>query len=63
MRNSVRLQMIAVLAIGGLLGYAAASAKLDVFSAGNAAPPATPVADKAAELYVSFRRIDQQVSS
>ncbi len=49
MRNSARLQMIAVLAISGILGYAAASAKLDMFSTGNAAPPTTPVADKAAE--------------
>jgi len=37
--------MIVVLAIGCLLGYTAASGKLAVFGTGNAAPPATPVAD------------------
>ena len=45
MLRSNKVQMIAVLAIGCLLGYTAASGKLDVFGTGNAAPPSTPVAD------------------
>jgi hypothetical protein len=39
MLRSTKVQMIAVLAIGALFGYAAASAKLDVFRTGIAASP------------------------
>src|SRR5882672_11108899 len=39
MFKNTRLQMMAVLAIGGLLGYVAASGKLDVFRAANAEQP------------------------
>jgi arylsulfatase len=38
MLKNTRLQMIAVLAIGGLLGYVAASGKLNPFSRADAAP-------------------------
>ena len=38
MLKNTRVQMIAVLAIGGLLGYVAASGKLAVFRAANAEP-------------------------
>jgi arylsulfatase A-like enzyme len=46
MLKNTRLQMIAMLAIGGLFGYAAASGKLDVFRKANAGPPQPSVADK-----------------
>jgi arylsulfatase A-like enzyme len=39
MLKNTRLQMIATLAIGGLLGYAAASGKLDLFRTANAQAP------------------------
>jgi arylsulfatase len=48
MIKSIRAQMIAVLAIGGLLGYVAASSRLDVFGNANAAPSQQRAADKAA---------------
>src|SRR5713101_5614550 len=38
MLKNTRLQMIAVLAVGALLGYVAASGKLAVFRAANAEP-------------------------
>jgi arylsulfatase A-like enzyme len=38
MIKNARVQMIAVLAIGGLLGYAAASSRLDVFKSADASP-------------------------
>src|SRR5437899_8419818 len=46
MLKNTRLQMIAMLAIGGLFGYAAASGKFDVFRKANAGPPQPSVADK-----------------
>ncbi len=46
--KNVRAQMIAVLAIGGLLGYVAASTRLDVFRNANAGTSPQRVADKAA---------------
>jgi arylsulfatase A-like enzyme len=46
MLKNTRLQMIAMLAVGGLLGYAAASGKLDVFRKANAEPPKQSLADK-----------------
>ena len=45
MLKNTRLQMIAMLAVGGLLGYAAASGKLDLFKA-NAGRPEQLPADK-----------------
>src|SRR5262245_22339058 len=39
MLKSTRMQMIAMLAVGGLLGYAVASGKLDVFRQAHAGPP------------------------
>jgi arylsulfatase len=47
MLKNTRAQMIAVLAIGGLLGYVAASAKLDGFRKVNAEPSQQLLADKA----------------
>src|SRR5262249_2134103 len=41
MLKNTRVQMIAVLAIGGLLGYAAASGRFDAFRKANAEPPPT----------------------
>ena len=38
MLKNTRLQMIAMLAVGGLLGYAAASGRLDVFRRASAEP-------------------------
>src|SRR6266852_6242399 len=46
MLMNTRLQMIVVLAIGGLFGYAAASGKLEVFRKANAEPPQLPLANK-----------------
>src|SRR5260370_28957922 len=46
MLKNTRVQMIAMLAVGGLLGFAAASGKLDVFRKASAGPPSQPVADK-----------------
>src|SRR5438132_1011406 len=46
MLKNTRLQMIAMLVIGGLFGYAVASGKLDVFRKANAGPPQPSVADK-----------------
>jgi arylsulfatase len=40
------VQTIAMLAVGGLLGYAAASGKLDVFHQTHAKPPEQPLAEK-----------------
>ena len=45
LKNS-RAQMIAMLAVGGLLGYVAASGKLDVFHSAKAEPPQQSLADK-----------------
>jgi arylsulfatase len=45
LKNS-RVQLIAMLAIGGLLGFAAASGKLDVFRKVSAEPPQPIVTDK-----------------
>ncbi len=45
LKNS-RAQMIAVLAIGGLLGYAAASSRLDPFRTADASPSQQRVTDK-----------------
>src|SRR5262249_33234809 len=47
MLKNTRLQTIAMLAVGGLLGYAAASWKLDVFRNANAEPTRQPVVEKA----------------
>jgi len=41
MIKNTRLQMIAMLAVGGLLGYAVASGNLDVFRKASAEPPNT----------------------
>jgi arylsulfatase A-like enzyme len=46
--KNTRLQMIAVLAVGGLLGYAAASGKLELSRRASAEPPQNPAASKAA---------------
>jgi arylsulfatase A-like enzyme len=46
MLKSTRVQMIAMLAVGGLLGYAAASGKLDGFRKAQAEPPKQPVVEK-----------------
>jgi len=46
--KSTRLQMIAMLAVGGLLGYGAASGKLDVFRKVNAGPPQESAFEKEA---------------
>jgi arylsulfatase len=46
MLKNTRLQMIVMLAIGGLFGYAAASGRLDVFRKANASPPQPSVAEK-----------------
>jgi hypothetical protein len=40
--------MVAVLALGGLLGYVAATGRLNPFQGANAAPPATADAPAAA---------------
>src|SRR3984957_5132973 len=48
MVKSARAQMIAVLTIGCLLGYAAASTRLDVFRSANAGTSQQRVVDKAA---------------
>jgi hypothetical protein len=45
LRNT-RLQMTAMLAVGGLLGYAAAAGKLDLSRRARAEPPQNPVASK-----------------
>src|SRR5262249_44768747 len=44
-KNS-RVQMIAMLVIGSLLGFVAASGKLDAFRKANAAPPPSSVAER-----------------
>src|SRR5438445_5212396 len=44
MFKNVRVQMIAMLAIGSLLGFAAASGKLNPFQRADAAPPGRPTA-------------------
>jgi arylsulfatase len=46
MTKSTRAQVIAVLAIGGLLGYAAASTRSDLFRSAHAAPSSHFVSDK-----------------
>jgi arylsulfatase A-like enzyme len=46
MLKNGKVQMIAMLAIGGLLGYAAASGKLDVFRRASASPPQQPLVEK-----------------
>jgi arylsulfatase len=46
MLKNTRVQMIAVLAIGGLLGYLAASGKLNPFLTATAAPEGTSAVDK-----------------
>jgi arylsulfatase A-like enzyme len=46
MLKSTRMQMIAMLAVGGLLGYAAASGKLDGFRKAQAEPLKQPAAEK-----------------
>jgi hypothetical protein len=43
MLKNTRLQMIAVLAVGALLGYVAASGNLDVFRKATAEPSKSPV--------------------
>jgi arylsulfatase A-like enzyme len=48
MTKNTRAQMIAVLAIGGLLGYAAASTQLDLFHTANASPSSHFAGDKPA---------------
>ena len=48
MVKSSRVQLIAVLAIGGLLGYAAASSRLDVFGNVDAGPSHQAVAGQTA---------------
>src|SRR6516164_6971476 len=48
MFKSTKVHMIAMLAVGGLLGYAAAWGKLDVFREALAASPQQPVAENAA---------------
>jgi arylsulfatase A-like enzyme len=48
MVKNARAQMIAVLAMGGLLGYAAASSRFDVFRVADAGPSQPRVAEKAA---------------
>jgi arylsulfatase len=47
MLKNTRVQMIAKLAIGGLLGFAAASGKVDVFRKSSAEPPRASAAAKA----------------
>src|SRR5580700_11518242 len=47
MVKSARVQMIAVAAISGLLGYVAASSRLDVFRRADAGPSEQRAADKA----------------
>ena len=44
----IRIQTIAVVAVSGLLGYAAASARFDVFRNADAGPTQQRVAEKAA---------------
>jgi arylsulfatase len=46
MLKNTRVQMIAMLAIGGVLGFAAASGKVDVFRKSSAEPPRASTADK-----------------
>jgi hypothetical protein len=46
MLTNTRLQMIAMLAAGGLLGYAAASGNLDVFHKANAERSPSAVSEK-----------------
>src|SRR5262249_44458177 len=46
MSKNTRLQMIAMLAIGGLFGYAAATSRFDVFHKANAGPPKSTAFDK-----------------
>ena len=47
MLRSTRVQMIAMLGIGGLLGYAAASGKIDAFRKVNAEPSQLTLSQKA----------------
>jgi arylsulfatase len=47
MAGTTRLQMIAFLAVGGLLGYAAASTRFDGLRKASAEPPRQATADKA----------------
>src|SRR5579871_2232258 len=46
MLKNTTVQMIAMLAVGGLLGYAAASGKLDAFRQASAQPPQPTVSEK-----------------
>src|SRR5262245_29932724 len=46
MLKNTRVQMIAMLAIGGLLGYEAASGKLDVFGRANGEQSRTSASDR-----------------
>ena len=48
MINRSRIQTIAIVAISGLLGYAAASSRLGVFRAVDAAPSQQRMGEKAA---------------
>ena len=50
MTKDTRAQMIAVLVIGGLLGYAAASTRSDLFRSANASPSSHFASDKPAAL-------------
>ena len=53
MLKNARAQMIAVAAISGILGYVAASSKLDVFRAADAAPSQQRIVDKDCRKWVS----------